>query len=218
MTNKALGIIDVQRGFMPAAEGERLNMEGFGELGVPEGELIIPAINKLVKEYDRRGLPTFTTQDWHPAETAHFSEEPNFTTNWPVHCVGGTPGAELHPDLELPGSTVRFIKGFEPLERGEDDTSYSGFYAINPDTGEGLPQWLKEQGIDEVDLVGVAYEYCVGKTALDAFDKLDLDVAVATDGARGIAAPGIAAMNQEFAVRGIRTVTTADLLAEIGER
>src|SRR5437879_3300786 len=123
----ALGIIDAQRGFMPAEEGGRLDKLGFGELPIPHGERIVPNINQLIGEFTAKQLAVFTTQDWHPLETAHFSDDPNFNTTWPVHCVQRTPGAELHPEIEYGFSVKQFLKGFEPLKNGADDTSYSGY-------------------------------------------------------------------------------------------
>lgn len=208
MTKKALGIIDGQRGFMPLEEGQRLHIEGFGELPVPCGEQIVESTNRLIDAYSDLGYPVFTTQDWHPKLTAHFSDEPDFSTNWPIHCVGDTPGAELHPEIKTPASTVRFIKGFEPLEKGEDDTSYSGYYAKNPVDDQTLPEWIKENGITEVLLGGLALDYCVGKTALDLRQKLGLQVIVALDAAKGINDSSTTAMLEQFAANQVQTTTT----------
>ncbi len=214
MKGSALGIIDAQRGFMPAAEGERLGVAGFGELPVAGGEAIVPEINRLLAAYAIRGYMTFTTQDWHPKETAHFSTEPNFTTTWPVHCVGGTPGATLHPDIVLPTSTERFWKGREVLARGEDDLSYSGYYGANDD-GESLGDSLRKRGITQVVLGGLALDYCVGQTALDLRTKLGLDVVVAIDATRGIADESNTRMLEAFADNGITIATTDEILAQL---
>jgi nicotinamidase/pyrazinamidase len=215
MNNTALGIIDVQRGFMPASEGERLHQPGYGELPVERGEEIVTPINELMGAFALAGSEVFTTQDWHPHITAHFSEDPNFVTNWPVHCVDGTIGAELHPDLEIPETRVRFIKGFETLERGEDDTSYSGHYAEDPTTGLSLPEWLHRREISTVYLAGLALDYCVGKTALDLKVKDGFDVTVVVDATRGITTESSDAMLAEFAENGVKTITTEELLAQI---
>ncbi len=212
MNKIALGIIDAQRGFMPTEEGERLGRDGFGELAVPDGEQIVEPVNRLLKGFADKGLPEFTTQDWHPHDTAHFSEQPDFCTNWPVHCVKGTPGAELHPEIEVPARAMRFIKGTEPLVRGEDDNSYSGYYAENPTTGASLPEWIERNKITEVALGGLALDYCVGKTALDLRQKLGLEVTVVTDACRGITEESSQAMLDQFAQTGINTVTTDQLL------
>ncbi|MDB5184991.1 MAG: isochorismatase hydrolase, nicotinamidase/pyrazinamidase [Candidatus Saccharibacteria bacterium] len=215
MNQTAIGLIDVQRGFMPAEEGQRLETHGFGELPVPEGEQVIPALNRLVGAYAAAGAGVFTTQDWHPHVTAHFSDQPNFTTTWPKHCVDGTPGAELHPGLVLPGRHIRFIKGFEPLERGEDDLSYSGYYAEDPTTGHSLPDWLTARDIKTVILGGLALDYCVGETALDLRQKLGLEVIVALDGTRGIAEDSNASMLARFEEAGVLLSTTEALVNQL---
>src|SRR5262249_19580081 len=143
MSERALVVVDVQPGFVP----ERADLPGSGELGVPDGEGIIPNINRLLGKFAALGCDVVTTQDYHPEVTAHFSDEPNFVTTWPRHCVGGTPGAELHPDLEIPGSAVRFRKGMESLKPGEFDTSYSGYFATDPVTGISLPNHLAVRGV-----------------------------------------------------------------------
>jgi len=215
MNGLALGIIDAQRGFMAASEGVRLGVGGFGELPVPDGEHIVPAVNLLLAAAATRGLFTFTTQDWHPVSTAHFSETPDFTATWPVHCIGNTAGAELHPQLVVPGSTEAFRKGMEVLTKGEDDLSYSGYYSVNAQ-GKSLGERLREGGAAEVVLGGLALDYCVGKTALDLRAKLGLDVAVAIDATRGIADESVAAMMRQFAQHDIQTTTTNALLAQLG--
>lgn len=214
MKRTAIGIIDAQRGFMPAEEGARLGVSGFGELPVPSGETILPQVNAMLAASATRGLFTFTTQDWHPAKTAHFSSAPNFTTSWPVHCVGGTPGAELHPGIMVSDSTEAFRKGMEILTRGEDDQSYSGYYGIN-EQGMSLGERLREQGTTQVVLGGLALDYCVGKTALDLRTKLDLDVVVNSDATRGIAGESVNAMLDQFVQHDIRTMPTNVLLAQL---
>ncbi len=214
MKDLALGIIDAQRGFMPAEEGLKLNIPGFGELPVTDGELIVPNVNKLLAEYAVRGYMIFTTQDWHPRNTAHFSDKPNFTTTWPIHCVGGTPGAELHPAISVPSFTEEFRKGMEVLERGEDDQSYSGYNGVN-EHEESLGDRLRGVGIKRVALGGLALDYCVGKTALDLRTKLDLDVIVALDAARGIADESVNLMLEQFADYDIETATTDKVLEQL---
>lgn len=213
MTKQAFGIIDAQRGFMPAEEGARLHRHGFGELPVPHGEEIIAPINRVVGAFVTAKAEVFTTQDWHPHFTAHFSETPDFNTNWPVHCMGGTLGAELHPELALPASSRRFIKGFEPLIRGEDDTSYSGHFAVDPTTNLSLPEWLRGHGVGHVYLGGLALDYCVGKTALDLKIQDGLAVTVVLDATRGISQETTDAMLAQFDAVGVGTITSDELLA-----
>lgn len=211
MKETTLGIIDAQRGFMPASEGEHLDRAGFGELPVTDGQRIIPVVKRLL--WAAGSLNTFTTQDWHPEHTAHFSENPDFTTNWPVHCVQETAGAALHPDLEsaLMSSVTRFYKGQECLEDGKDDLSYSGFYATTPE-GLSLPEWLTKAKAKHIILGGLALDYCVGKTALDLRVKLGLEVTVALDATRGIADESTEAMLQAFSETGVRIAQSAELL------
>lgn len=212
METTAFGLVDGQLGFMPAKEGIRLHINGTDELGVPQGEEIVEPANLLFEAFADKQMPTFTTQDWHPRDTAHFSDEPNFQTNWPRHCVAGTPGAQLHPGIKIPPTNVRFIKGMECLERGEDDLSYSGYYAIEPVTGISLPGWLHENQVKHVILGGLALDYCVRKTAIDIRTKLGLEVTVVSDATRGIAKASIDATLAEFKTVGIRTATTNEVL------
>jgi nicotinamidase/pyrazinamidase len=166
---KALGIIDMQNGFMPKSAIYRA---GFGELPVANGEQIVPVINDLVKQARIAGLAIFSTQDWHPKITAHFVKDGG---DWPVHCVAGTPGAELHPGLDIDGVT-RFKKGQAPLLRPTDrDLSYSGFYATDS-SGQTLPEWLERNDIRTAYLLGVAFEVCVAATALDLRRKFAVTV------------------------------------------
>lgn len=186
--SKAIVLVDVQRGFMPASEGKRLNAPGFGELPVNGGENIVQPINELLEWAAKRGYIIVSTQDWHPPETAHFSKEPNYKTTWPVHCVMDTPGGYLHPELKSELIDRRFVKGTEELTEGDTDTSYSGYFAYHYDTGEMLPMYLKRLEVTETVIVGLAYDYCVGETALDlkSFELSDHRVIVLPDLTRGV--------------------------------
>lgn len=151
--DRALIVVDVQNDF---ADPE-------GSLYVAGGEDTVPLINAEIAAATGAGSPVFYTQDWHPESTPHFAKDGGI---WPVHCVQGTWGAALHPDLVVAGPIVR--KGTS----GED--GYSGFTVRDPVTGEeastGLADMLREQGITEVVVVGLALDYCVKETALDAID------------------------------------------------
>jgi nicotinamidase/pyrazinamidase len=138
---RALVIVDVQRDFYSPE----------GALYVPEGYQIIPEIQRLAAEGDYDVV--VTTQDWHPPEADHFEK-------WPVHCVAGTPGAQLHPVVQA-FNVPAFYKGVA------GDDAYSGFDAINDD-GETLGDFLIERGVTHVDIVGLALDYCVVETALDS--------------------------------------------------
>lgn len=219
-----LGIIDAQRGFMPANEGAHLDLLGFGELPVPDGQEIIPRLNQLLGKFAVEALPVFTTQDWHPRETAHFSEEPNYNTTWPIHCVQYTPGAALHPELKLPRGTESFTKGSEKLEKGEDDTSYSGYNAEQREYGRfssgsvdvtRIEQFFNKERPDVVILGGLALDYCVKATALDLRNKAGVEVIIASDATKPVAEEtGLRAI-EELEAAGVHFATTAELLERL---
>ncbi|MDB5164275.1 MAG: isochorismatase hydrolase, nicotinamidase/pyrazinamidase [Candidatus Saccharibacteria bacterium] len=213
----ALGIIDAQRGFMPASEGERLDVPGFGELPIMEGEHIVPYLNTLLGAFSLRGMDIFTTQDWHPERTAHFAldgNEPNFMTTWPPHCRANTPGAELHPEIIVPKLAVAFKKGQEELTDGALDTSYTGLNGVN-ERGQNLEHWLRQRGTRAVLLGGLALDYCVKATALDLRTKLGLDVTIAVDATESVAQPtGLKAID-ELEAAGVHFVTTDEYLRKL---
>ena len=161
MPNEALIVVDMQNDF---CEG--------GALAVPGGNAIVPRVNRLIAEHDHVVL----TQDWHPAGHASFAAshdgaEPFSTrpfpygpqTLWPTHCVQGTKGAEFHPDLEPTKAELIVRKGFH---RGID--SYSAFRENDRMTRTGLDGYLKARGITKIVLCGLALDYCVAWSALDA--------------------------------------------------
>ena len=147
----ALIVVDVQNDFADPA----------GSLSVSRAGRILPRINAEVTAARQAGSPVVYTQDWHPESTPHFAKDGGI---WPVHCVAETWGAELHPDLSVDGEIVR--KG----SNGED--GYSGFSMRDPVTGADTPTpmeaMLRAQGIDRVVICGLATDYCVNATALDA--------------------------------------------------
>jgi nicotinamidase/pyrazinamidase len=147
----ALLVIDVQNDFADPA----------GSLAVAGGADVISFINAQVEAALAAGAHVFYTQDWHPPVTPHFEKDGGI---WPVHCVGGTWGAELHPDLRVAGPVVR--KG----RNGED--GYSGFSLRDPQTGETEPTeldgLLRATGVQRVFIVGLATDYCVLASGLDA--------------------------------------------------
>ncbi|QRK86847.1 bifunctional nicotinamidase/pyrazinamidase [Pseudomonas granadensis] len=157
----ALLVIDVQNDFIPG-----------GQLPVPEGDLIVPLINRLARQFSQ----VIIAQDWHPQGHASFaSRHPGKQpfdsvqlpygeqTLWPEHCVQGTAGAELHPKLDLPHAQLIIRKGCNP-----DIDSYSAFLEADRGTTTGLSGYLKERGIDTVYMVGLALDFCVMFSALDA--------------------------------------------------
>ena len=149
----ALLVVDVQIDFADPK----------GSLYVRGGEDVVPAANAEVAKAIEAGSFVFYTQDWHPPETPHFQKDGGI---WPVHCVRDTWGAELHPALEVKGPVVRKGTG------GED--GYSGFSVRHPVTGEEAETPLKtlllEAGVTQVVIAGLATDYCVKETALDALD------------------------------------------------
>lgn len=148
---RALIVVDVQNDFVSPA----------GALYVSGGEAIIARVNREVSAFLASGQVVTYTQDWHPPRTPHFQIDGGV---WPVHCVRQTWGAELHPDLAVRGHVVR--KGVS----GED--GYSGFTVVDPAAGDASPTplagLLQGYGVTEVTVVGLATDYCVKATALDA--------------------------------------------------
>jgi nicotinamidase/pyrazinamidase len=161
----ALIVVDVQNDFADPA----------GSLSVKGGDAIIPTLNSEIEMATSAGALVVATQDWHPESTPHFAKDGGI---WPVHCVGETWGAELHPDLAMPDDAPRIRKG----ANGED--GYSGFTMRDPTSGEEIPTeldgLLRDRGVDNVVVVGLATDYCVSATALDAA-RLDYDTATLTD-------------------------------------
>ena len=150
----ALIVVDVQNDF---ADPE-------GSLYVGEGEKVVPLINDEIRSARAGDALIVYTQDWHPPATPHFEKDGGI---WPVHCVQGSWGAELHPELEVLGDIVQKGTG------GED--GYSGFTVRDPESGEteqtGLESMLREHGVERVVVVGLATDYCVKETAFDAASK-----------------------------------------------
>jgi nicotinamidase/pyrazinamidase len=175
---KALVLIDIQNDFLPG-----------GALGVPEGDAVIPVANRLQDIFEI----VVATQDWHPANhgsfaTNHPGKKPYEQidldglpqTLWPVHCVQGTLGAELAPNLKRDRIRKVFQKG---TDAGID--SYSGFFDNGHRKATGMGEWLKSQRVTEVYVCGLATDYCVKFTALDAIE-LGFKTHVIEDACRGV--------------------------------
>lgn len=156
----ALIVVDVQNDFADPAGG----------LYVSGGEQVVPVVNAEADAAAQAGAVVVCTQDWHPQHTPHFTVNapPEARGTWPVHCVGGTWGAELHPDLhpDLRAAGEQLRKG----TGGQD--GYSGFTVRDPVTGAetttGLEGLLRGRGVERVVVVGLATDFCVRETALDA--------------------------------------------------
>lgn len=194
MTKTALIIVDAERCFYPATEGERLGMEGFGALGVTNAEKINPLLDRLTELAISSGLEVVHTLDKHPPVTAHFSEQPNYIDTWPVHGVDGTPGSLLHPQLLIarrPALSKEFIKGDVRAMSPDTDTSYTGALAHQRDSTELLPDYLRDRGVTAVIIGGLAigdgleHPLCVDSTALD-FKKLGFNVTLMTDATEAV--------------------------------
>ena len=143
-------IVDVQNDF---CEG--------GSLAVTGGAAVARAISYyLASPHADRYSCIAASQDYHIEPGAHFSADPDFAVTWPPHCVAGTPGAQFHPDLD----TSRIGEVFR---KGAYSAAYSGFEGAGPG-GEALESWLRERAVAEVDVAGLATDYCVRATALDA--------------------------------------------------
>src|SRR5262245_58237490 len=140
---KALIVVDVQNDFCPG-----------GSLAVANGDQVVAPLNQLIEEFLDRDEPVFKTRDWHPAKTKHYAV---YGGTWPVHCVQGTRGAECHPELlDDPRITI--------ISKGIDESAdgYSGF------DGTNLAQLLRDEDVEEVWGGGLATDYCVKQTVLDA--------------------------------------------------
>jgi len=166
----ALIVVDVQHDFADPS----------GSLYVPGGEEAIEFINEQIQAARDSGAVVVYTQDWHPESTPHFAKDGGI---WPVHCIGGTTGAEFHPDLDVIDDAIRVRKGVG----GED--GYSAFHIRDPETGAesttGLASQLKDEEVEKVVVVGLALDYCVKETALDAA-KAGFDTTLLADGTRAV--------------------------------
>ncbi len=163
--DSALIIVDVQNDFCAG-----------GSLAVADGDAVVPILNDYAHSFADAGRPVIATRDWHPERTTHFSE---FGGLWPRHCVMGTTGSELHPELVLPEGALLVSKGM-----GEDEDGYSGFDAVHRD-GRSLAQVLFEAGARRLYVGGLATDYCVMNTVLNARSH-GLDVLVIRNAIRGV--------------------------------
>ncbi|MGR6430374.1 bifunctional nicotinamidase/pyrazinamidase [Rhizobium sp. PAMB 3174] len=207
---KALLLIDIQNGFCPG-----------GNLPVPDGDKIVPVANALI-DSGRYEL-IVASQDWHPAghgsfasahpgkapfEMGELSGKPQMM--WPDHCVQGTADAELHPDLHA--ERIDFIqqKGQNP-----DVDSYSAFRDNDQTALTGLADYMKAMAVTEIDLLGLATDYCVKFSALDAVDMLPgVTIRFVEDGSRGIDPEGVRQAIEEMRAKGVEIVSSRSLLAE----
>ncbi len=175
---RALVLVDLQYDFCPG-----------GALAVPRGDETVAVARRLMRHFKT----IVATQDWHPPDHASFAanhpgKKPGEVIDldglsqvlWPVHCVQGTPGAELHAELERGRITGVFRKGEDPRL-----DSYSGFFDNGHRKATGLGDWLQERGVRQLYVLGLATDYCVKFTVLDALE-LGFDVWVIEDGCRAV--------------------------------
>lgn len=156
----ALLVVDVQKDFLPG-----------GALAVSEGDAVIPLLNEAIRAFSEAGLPIFATRDWHPPDHCSFVQQGGL---WPLHCVGGTSGAAFPKSLRLPAAAVVISKADDPASE-----AYSAF------SGTDLAELLSDRRVGRVFVGGLATDYCVLRTVLDA-RAVGLDVVVLDDGVRAV--------------------------------
>lgn len=163
--NEALLIVDVQNDFCPG-----------GALAVPRGDEVVPILNQYIQYFHAQNKPIFASRDWHPLKTSHFKE---YGGLWPVHCVQNTSGAQFHPQLKLPQETIVLSKGMDPAK-----DSYSAFQGFDSE-GNLFLDILKRAGIKSLYIGGLAADYCVKSSVLDACQK-GFQVYLLIDAIRGV--------------------------------
>ena len=197
-------VVDVQNDFCPG-----------GALAVPDGNAVIPVIHHIAPYFEHIIL----TQDWHPPghhsfARAHAGKTPfeqvrvsyGDQTLWPDHCVQGTRGAEFHPALKLDRAELILRKGFRP-----EIDSYSAFFENDRTTPTGLNAYLRERGVKRVFIAGLAYDYCVAYSALDA-RRLGFPATIIRDASRAIDLNGsVAAIEKKFAAAGVDLIESAEM-------
>ena len=206
---KALLLIDIQNGFCPG-----------GNLPVPDGDQVVPVANRLI-DSGRYDL-VVASQDWHPAghgsfASAHPGKKPfemgmlsgKPQMMWPDHCVQNTEDAKFHPDLQ--GGAVNFVQ-----QKGQNPAvdSYSAFRDNDQAALTGLAARLRAEGVTELDLCGLATDYCVKFSALDAVEMLPgVKIRFIEDASRGIDPAGVKAAIDEMRTRGVAIISSGDALA-----
>ncbi len=204
----ALLVVDIQNGFVEESE-----------LPVPDGRRVVPIINELMPLFE----VVVATQDWHPPRhgsfyTQHEGAEPYQMGElggkpqimWPVHCVGGTRGAEFIPEIKKEYFQAIIRKGLDP-----EIDSYSTFYDNFHRNPSGLQGYLEERGVERIFIAGLAFDFCVRYSALDALEFTS-EVYVIEDATRGVDEDSIAETKKEFKEKGIRLIRSAQVPALLG--
>ena len=197
-------LVDAQNDFCPG-----------GKLAVPNGDEVVPLINRLAEKFTHVVL----TQDWHPAghlsfASSHPGKKPFETITvaygpqvlWPDHCIQGTPGAEFHEDLDIPGAELIVRKGFRPTI-----DSYSAFFENDHRTPTGLAGYLRERGFRRLFLAGLAFDFCVRYSAEDAHRE-KFEVVVIEDACRAIDVDGSLAATRASLVGKANAVVGVDAI------
>jgi nicotinamidase/pyrazinamidase len=182
----ALLIVDVQRDFMPG-----------GPLPVPDGDSVVKPLNDLIGRFESRGLPVILTRDWHPRDHISFKERGG---PWPPHCVAGTEGAEFHKDLRILRDSIIISKATE-----RDKEAYSGF------EGTDLDDVLRKSGVRRLFVGGVATEYCVRATVMDALSS-GYEVLVVEEAIKGISPEDEERAKEEMVRKGAIIVKLDEIL------
>ena len=161
----ALLVVDVQLDFCPG-----------GSLEVPDGDAVVPVLNRYISIFLKRGSSIFASRDWHPALSAHFRE---FGGIWPAHCVQGSPGAQFHPQLLLPEGTIVISKGTTRWDEG-----YSALQGVT-ENGTPFPMLLRHMATDRLYVGGLATDYCVKESVLEGL-KEGFAVTLLSDAVRAV--------------------------------
>ena len=181
----ALIVVDVQNDFCPG-----------GPMAVPEGDAVVPVVNRLIDKFDH----LVYSRDWHPSDHTSFSDDPEYRDgSWPPHCVQNSPGAEFHPNLRVPSDALVVDKATDP-----EVEAYSAF------GGTGLALDLKNSGVTRVFITGLATDYCVKSTALDAVDA-GFEAVLIEDGVRGISEDTARDALAEMERAGVRRTSSQEL-------
>ena len=207
IVKRALILVDIQNDFMPT-----------GSLPVAQGDEVVPVANRMQRSFEL----VVATQDWHPPDHGSFASnhegrKPGEMSElgglpqvlWPDHCVQSSPGAEFHRDLDRTRVARVFHKGVDA-----DIDSYSGFFDNGHRRSTGLGEYLREQGVTDVYILGLATDYCVKYSALDAL-KLGFTTYVIEDGCRGVElhAGDVQAALEEMRAAGVKTTNSAAIMA-----